>query len=55
MPAPRGKTATTQKHTLAASSKSDWHAHIRSLGLSSVEEYQKWCRKHGFKFNRKKT
>ena len=44
-----------QQRAPIASSKSDWHAHIRALGLSSVEEYQKWCRKHGFKFNRKKT
>ena len=49
------KTANAQERALAASTKTDWFAHIRSLGLSSAEEYQKWCREHGFKFNRKKT
>ena len=55
MPAQRKKTTAAQKRALAASTKADWFAHIHSLGLSSVEEYQKWCRQHGFKFNRKKT
>ena len=38
-----------------AVSKSEFFTHIRSLGLSSVDEYQEWCQKHGFAFHRKKN
>ena len=43
------------KNAISATSKADWLTHIRSLGLSSVGEYERWCRKHGFAFNRRKT
>ena len=36
-------------------SKTAWFAHIRSLGLSSVAEYEAWCRRHGLPFHRRKT
>ena len=38
-----------------SSNKTDWYAHIRSLGLSSVAEYEAWCRRHGLPFHRRKT
>ncbi|MFT5088420.1 MAG: hypothetical protein ACI8PG_002781 [Planctomycetota bacterium] len=37
------------------SSKAEWLTHIRSLGLNSVGEYERWCRRHNFTFNRRKT
>ena len=49
------KRGERREHAFSTSSKSEWLAHIRSLGLDSVDEYERWCRKHGFAFNRKKT
>ena len=43
------------RRSLVASTKAEWQAHIRALGLKSVDQYRRWCRQHGFSFNRKKT
>jgi hypothetical protein len=50
MPSPN-----TSQRASAASTSSEWFAHIRSLGLNSVAQYRQWCHDHGFKFHRKKT
>ena len=55
MSAQQDQPNNDQQRSFVASSTFAWHAHIRSLGLSSVGQYKKWCRKHGFKFHRRKT
>jgi len=40
---------------VSTSSKAEWLTHIRSLGLNSIGEYERWCRRHSFAFNRRKT
>ena len=55
MSAQQDQPTNDEQRSSVASSTSAWHAHIRSLGLSSLGEYRKWCRKHGFKFHRKKS
>jgi len=49
------KTARIQSGAPVPSSNAEWHEHIRSLGLTSADEYREWCRRHGFKFNRRKS
>jgi hypothetical protein len=43
------------QRSLAASTKAEWFVHIKALGLNSVDQYRRWCRRHDFPFNRKKT
>jgi hypothetical protein len=49
------KSAQIQSGAPVPSSNAEWHEHIRSLGLASADEYREWCRRHGFKFNRRKS
>ena len=49
------KSARSQSGAPIPSSNAEWHEHIRSLGLTSADEYREWCRRHGFKFNRRKS
>lgn len=47
--------ADPPRRSLVASTHTEWQAHIHALGLKSVDQYRRWCRSHGFAFNRKKT
>ncbi len=51
----KDKKNTHKGRAVSNSSKTEWLSHIRSLGLGSVGEYERWCRHHGFAFNRRKT
>jgi hypothetical protein len=51
----KDKKNTDKERATSTSSKAEWLTHIRSLGLGSVGEYERWCRRHGFAFNRRKT
>jgi hypothetical protein len=51
----KDKKNTYKERATSTSSKGEWLTHIRSLGLGSVGEYERWCRRHGFAFNRRKT
>ena len=42
-------SAQRPRRSLVASTQAEWQAHIRALGLKTVEEYQAWCRRHGFR------
>lgn len=44
----RGKNILKPRQTASSETDAAVLAHIRSLGLRTVEEYQDWCERHGF-------